>query len=75
MEPIPDEIRILCLYGVEYYIPWEDLHPGGSFFLRTTATARMVQTELGRAEKALNLTLRAVNRVEFGYYGVRVWRL
>lgn len=72
---IPDEFRYLNLYGVQYYIPWEELHPGGSFFMKTTATPRMVQKELTRVTKFLRMNLKAVARVEFGYYGIRVWRL
>lgn len=58
-----------------YHIPWEDLPVGGSFFMKTTAHARMVQPQLNRIGEALAFNLRAVNRVEFGFYGVRVWRL
>lgn len=71
----PDEYRFLNVCGVLYYIPWEELHPGCSFFLKTTASAREVQKELARVSKYFEMTLKAVNRVEFGYYGVRVWRL
>jgi hypothetical protein len=71
---IPDDLRFITLYGVPYCIPWEDLSQGGSFFLKTTATARMVNAELRRHQEKLGLILKAVNRVEHGYYGVRVWR-
>lgn len=43
--------------------------------MKTTAHARMVQPQLNRIGEALAFNLRAVNRVEFGFYGVRVWRL
>lgn len=72
---IPDEFRFLCVRGILYYIAWEELHPGCSFFMKTPAPARTVQKELTRVSKHLNMTLKAVNRVEFGCYGVRVWRL
>jgi len=72
---VPDRYRYLNLYGVQYHIAWEELHPGCSFFLKTTATPRMVQKELTRVSRFLNMTLKAAARVEFGYYGFRVWRL
>lgn len=72
---LPDEYRFLYLDGVQYYIAWEELHPGCSFFLKTTAPAAVVRQALKPAAGYLNMTLRATNRVEFGYYGVRVWRL
>lgn len=72
---IPDEIRFLDLYGVKYFICWEKMKPGYSFFLKTTADYRLVQRELRRAEKYFSSTLCARPRNEFGYYGVRVWML
>lgn len=72
---IPDEFRFLNVYGVDYYIAWEELYPGCSFFMKTPAPAREVQKELNRVSRFLNMNLKAVARVEFGYYGVRVWRL
>jgi hypothetical protein len=72
---IPDEFRYLHVWGVQYYIAWEELHPGCSFFMKTPASARTVQKELTRVSRYLNMTLKAVTRVEFGYHGVRVWRL
>lgn len=72
---IPDEIRFLDLYGVLYYIPWEEVHPGCSFFLKTPASVKDIRKELTRAGNYLNMRLRAVQRVEFGYYGARVWRI
>lgn len=49
--------------------------PGHSFFLKTTASATEVTKRLHKAEKYFRMTLRAHNRCEFGYYGVRVWRI
>lgn len=72
---IPDKIRFITLHGIEYFMPWEDLHPGNSFFIKTTATARQVQKELDRVSRRMGVTLKAVQRVEFGFYGARVWRL
>jgi hypothetical protein len=71
----PDSVRYLDIFGVEYFIPWEDLQTGGSFFLKTTATAAQVKKALRPAMKHLKMTLVPHARLEFGYYGVRVWRL
>ena len=71
----PDNVRYLELFGVTYFIPWEDLQTGCSFFLKTTATAAQVKKALHPAKKHLKMTLVPHARLEFGYYGVRVWRL
>ena len=75
LQQIPDTIRFINLYGIPYYIPWEDFLPGYSVFLKTTACAREVRDACSVAEKHFQITLRAHPRLEFGYYGVRVWRL
>jgi len=74
-KPVPDSVRFLNIYGIPYFIAWEELLPGYSFFIKTTATAGEVQRQLKRAEKHYRITLVAHNRNEFGYYGVRVWRM
>jgi len=73
--PLSDELRYLNLYGVPYYIPWEELLPGYSFFLKTTATSAEIKRLLIPAEKHFRISLAVHPRVEFGYYGARVWRL
>lgn len=72
---LPDDVRILTILGAEYFIPWEDLRKGGSFFLPTTATESQVAELLEPAERYLNISLAVANRVEYGRYGVRIWRL
>lgn len=72
---IPDSVRFIDLQGVLYYIEWEKLMPGHSFFLKTPAHHRLVQKELKRAEAHFKIVLRARQRCEFGCYGVRVWRI
>lgn len=72
---VPDACRYLTLYGIEYFIPWEDMHPGCSFFIKTTATAPHVKRELTRLGKPLGMEVETAQRVEFGYYGVRAWRV
>lgn len=73
--PVPDYIRILNIHGIPYYIAWEEMLPGCSFFLKTTVTAKEVQKLLVKASAHYKITLKAHNRNEFGYYGVRVWRI
>lgn len=56
-------------------MPWEDMHPGCSVFLKTTASIGMVKKELRRVTPFLQMEFQTAYRVEFGYYGVRVWRI
>ena len=72
---VPDDVRFIVLHGIEYYIDWERMLPGRSFFLKTTSTARQVQKKLRTAAQYFDMELKAVQRCEYGYYGVRVWRL
>jgi hypothetical protein len=74
-QSIPDHIRILVLDGVEYWIEWERLLPGCSFFLKTVMPAAQVQRHLRPAEEHLRIDLKAQQRHEMGFYGVRVWRI
>jgi hypothetical protein len=66
--------RVLELWGLEYYIMWEKMRVGSSFFLPTTATAGQVLKALRPVAKELDWTFAAHPRCEFGRYGVRVWR-
>lgn len=75
MQRIPDKYWYIDLYGAQYYIPWDDFFPGNSIFIKTTATALEVQRAFKPAENYLHIMLKAHPRHEFGYYGVRVWRL
>lgn len=77
LEPpkLPDEIRFLTIHGVRYWIPWERMLPGDSFFIKTAANAKLVTPLLNPAEAYFNYVLVAATRCEFGYYGVRVWRM
>lgn len=72
---IPDDIRVLDILGAQYFIPWEDVLVGCSFFLPTTATEKQVAACLGNVEMYLDIDLAVANRVEYGRYGVRIWRL
>ncbi len=74
MEPIPDHIRVLNIFGAEYFIPWEELTVGSSFFLPTTATAGQVKKLLRPVERHFDWALAVRQRREFDRYGVRVWR-
>jgi hypothetical protein len=72
---IPDQYWYIDIYGAQYYIPWGEFFPGRSIFIKTTATAKEVQSAFAPAARFLKITLKAHTRYEFGYYGVRVWRL
>jgi hypothetical protein len=71
---ISDKYRFLVVQGVPYWIAWEDLLPGCSFFLKTVATSAEVRKALIPFEAYFNINLAVSQRCEFGYYGVRVWR-
>ena len=73
-DQIPEPVRVLNLFGAEYYIPWEELPRGGSFFVPTTATPKQVSTALKAAEQHLQVELEVRARCERGVFGVRVWR-
>lgn len=72
---IPDRIRILTVYGVGYWIEWEKMLVGCSFFIKTPAPASEVKKLLRPAERFLRIDLTATQRNEMGFYGVRVWRM
>lgn len=69
------EIRVLTILGADYYVEWEHLVIGGSFFIPTTATAKMVRKVLIPYIAALDMEMTTRNRCEYGRYGVRVWRV
>lgn len=75
MLSLPDEVRFIDLYGMPYYIYWENLSIGASFFLPTTATPAQVDKALTAAKKHLNFRFAVRARREFGRHGVRVWRI
>jgi hypothetical protein len=72
---LPDKVRIIVVYGVPYWIEWERMQVGCSFFMKTTAKAAHVQRCLRPAEDHLRIELKARQRHEMGFYGVRVWRM
>lgn len=72
---LKDDIRVVEICGVHYYIYWEDLPIGGSFFLPTTVRPKEVMAQLRPVADKLNYGLEARTRTEYGRYGVRVWRV
>jgi hypothetical protein len=74
-DPLPEEVRYLTFFGVPYYIRWEELDVGCSFFLRTTASQDMVVAALAPAKSHLKMEFVCRPRCEFGMYGIRVWRI
>jgi hypothetical protein len=75
METLPDEIRVLNIWGAEYYIPWEGMRVGASFFVPTTALVSQVRPQLRKIAAHFDWGLEARQRCEFGRYGIRVWRV
>lgn len=71
---LPDDVRALDIWGAQYFIEWEQVRRGSSFFLPTTATPRQVANALRRAQEYLNFRFEVRARREFGRAGVRVWR-
>lgn len=65
----------MVINRIEYFIFWEQMSIGASFFLPTTATANQVLLRLKYRAQQLRITLRAQPRREYGRYGVRVWRI
>jgi hypothetical protein len=72
---LPDALRLINIYGVEYYIPWESIPLGGSVFLKTTATPDEVDDHLNRVNKHFKCEFVARQRCERGYFGIRIWRM
>jgi len=71
---IPDEIRVLNIMGAEYFIEWEWVTRGASFFLPTTATPKQAGVALKAAASYFGYRFETRARREYGRYGVRVWR-
>jgi len=72
---LSDNLRVLTLYGVEYFLHWEKLVVGSSFFLPTTATPVQVREALLPATRFLKIKIEVRARCEYGRYGTRVWRV
>ena len=72
---LSDNMRVLTLFGVEYYLHWERLVIGSSFFLPTTATPVQVRNALLPATRFLKIKIEVRARCEYGRYGTRVWRV
>jgi hypothetical protein len=71
---VPDGLRVLRIHGVEYYILWEKLSVGSSFFVPTTASVAQVRPMLKAVASFFDWHFEIRQRCEFGRYGVRVWR-
>lgn len=72
---LSDDMRVLTLFGVEYYLQWERLEVGSSFFIPTTATPIQVRDALLPATRFLKFKIEVRARCEYGRYGTRVWRV
>ena len=67
--------RVVDLLGVEYFVDWERVQVGASFFLPTIATPKQVEDVLAPIARHLGIKTTVRTRVEYGRYGARVWRL
>jgi len=72
---VPSDIHVVNIRGAEYFIYWEDLEPGSSFFMPTTVTAAEAAGVLRPYAHELGFELEIRTRCEYGRYGVRVWRV
>jgi hypothetical protein len=73
--PLPDHLRVLALQGVEYFMQWEKLVVGSSFFVPTTATPMQVRVALLPVSRFFRIRFEVRSRCEYGRYGARVWRV
>lgn len=75
-EPLPEpDLRVVTVGGVDYFIYWEQLNVGHSFFMPTLLSARDVMRDLRPIARKLKIQLEVRNRYEYGVYGARVWRV
>lgn len=73
--PPKEDLRAVRVAGVDYFVMWDRLGIGGSFFLPTVATVAQVRADLQPIASKLKIQLVVRTRCEFGRYGVRVWRV
>jgi hypothetical protein len=69
------DLRVVEVGGVEYFVNWDALTPGASFFIPTVCTASQVKAALAPAEQAYDFKFAVHTRVEYERYGARVWRI
>jgi len=74
-EPVTPDIRQVNVGGVDYFVYWEQLNVGNSFFLPTLLSAKDVMRDLRPIARKLKIQLEIRNRYEYGVYGARVWRM
>ena len=74
-EQITPDIRQVNVGGVDYFVYWEQLNVGNSFFLPTLLPAKDVMRDLRPIARKLKIQLEVRNRYEYGVYGARVWRM
>lgn len=71
---LPDEVRILRVKDFEYFIEWEYLARGCSFFIPCVARIQDVHAALDVARAHFNYDLTVRPRRERGMAGFRIWR-
>lgn len=70
-----EDPHLVNLAGTLFYIRWEHVGYGSSFFLPTTITPKQALAELRPIARHLGMKLIAHARCEYGRFGVRVWRI
>jgi hypothetical protein len=68
------ELNVVEISGVEFFIYWDKLTIGASFFLPTTATPKQIAKIFDPIAEQLQYRLEIRARCEYGRYGARVWR-
>ena len=74
-EQVTPDIRQVSVGGADYFIYWDQLNVGNSFFMPTLLSARDVMRDLRPIARKLKIQLEVRNRYEYGVYGARVWRV
>ena len=59
---------------MEFYVPWERVQVGASFFIPCVNSVELIRQVIAATDKwGWEMTFRA--RIESGKWGVRFWRL
>lgn len=69
------DLRHVVIGGADYFIYWEQMQVGNSFFIPTLLPDEQVMQVLRPIQKQLGIRLEVRTRCEYGAYGARVWRV
>jgi hypothetical protein len=73
-QPLPDDVRVLQVGPFDYFIEWEELARGSSFFIPCVARLADVEAALAPARAHFDFGLIVRPRREHGMAGFRIWR-